>query len=58
MNNNFYYTPNEAFEVPDFLNNYTPLGGNENPLSDKKFDENPAKWTGNGSRSTKPDFYD
>tara|TARA_B110000977_G_scaffold154952_1_gene197028 strand:- start:1704 stop:3581 length:1878 start_codon:yes stop_codon:yes gene_type:complete len=58
VNNNFYYTPNEAFEVPDFLNNYTPLGGNENPLSDKKFDENPAKWTGNGSRSTKPDFYD
>ncbi len=58
VNNNFYYNPNEAFEVPDFLNNYKPLGGENHPLSDKKFDENPAKWTGNGSRISKPSFYD
>ena len=58
VNNNFYYNPNEAFEVPDFLNDYQPLGGENHPLSDKKFDENPAKWTGNGSRISKPSFYD
>ncbi|GAB7256876.1 alpha-amylase family glycosyl hydrolase [Polaribacter sp. OB-PA-B3] len=58
VDNNFYYTPNKAFEVPDFLNDYKPLGGENNVLSDKKFEENPAKWTGNGSRSVKPSFYD
>ena len=58
VNNNFYYNPGEAFEVPDFLNGYKPLGGENHPLSDGKFDENPAKWTGNGSRLSKPGFYD
>ena len=58
VNNNFYYNPNKAFEVPDYLNDYAPLGGENHPLSDKDFDENPAKWTGNGSRSPKPNFYD
>ncbi|TXD47190.1 alpha-amylase family glycosyl hydrolase [Polaribacter sp. IC073] len=58
VNNNFYYTPNKAFQVPDFLNDYLPLGGEKNPLSDGKFNENPSKWTGNGSRSPKPGFYD
>ena len=58
VNNNFYYVPKKAFEVPDFLNDYAPLGGEKHPLSDSEFDENPAKWTGNGSRSPKPSFYD
>ena len=58
VNNNFYYVPNTPFEVPDFLNGYKPLGGEKHPLSDSKFEENPAKWTGNGSRSPKPSFYD
>lgn len=58
VNNNFYYNPGEAFEVPESLNGYKPLGGNPNPLSDGKFEENPAKWTGNGSRASKPHFYD
>lgn len=58
VNNNFYYTPSEPFKVPEFLNGYLPLGGEKNVSSDKKFDENPAKWTGNGSRSPKPSFYD
>ncbi len=58
VNNNFYYVPNTPFEVPDFLNGYKPLGGEKHPLSDGKFEENPAKWTGNGSRSPKPSFYD
>ena len=58
VNNNFYYVPNAKFEVPDFLNGYQPLGGEKHVFSDKKFDENPAKWTGNGSRLPKPSFYD
>tara|TARA_R110002073_G_scaffold14554_3_gene59384 strand:- start:9755 stop:11626 length:1872 start_codon:yes stop_codon:yes gene_type:complete len=58
VNNNFYYNPGHTFEVPDFLNGYLPLGGEKNPMSDQKFDENPAKWTGNGSRASKPNFYD
>jgi glycosidase len=58
VNNNFYYVLKKAFEVPDFLNDYAPLGGEKHPLSDSEFDENPAKWTGNGSRSPKPSFYD
>ncbi len=58
VNNNFYYNPGKPFEVPDFLNSYLPLGGEKHPMSDQKFDENPAKWTGNGSRASKPHFYD
>ncbi|WJS92927.1 alpha-amylase family protein [Flavobacterium johnsoniae] len=53
--NNFYYIPNEHFEIPDGDN---PLNGEKNPLIDGKFDENPAKWTGNGSRKFKPDQND
>ena len=56
--NNFYYIPGEAFQVPEFLNGYQPLGGDDNPLSDGKFEENPAKWTGNGARLAQPGFYD
>lgn len=58
VDNNFYYNPGEAFEVPDPLNGYRPLGGEPHPLSDGKFVEVPAKWTGNGSRASKPHFYD
>ncbi|AWK05319.1 alpha-amylase [Flavobacterium crocinum] len=53
--NNFYYIPKEHFEIPD---GDIPLNGEKNPLVDGKFDENPAKWTGNGSRKVKPDQND
>jgi glycosidase len=53
--NNFYYIPNSHFEVPDIVK---PLNGEGNPLSDGKFVEVPAKWTGNGSRMAKPDKND
>lgn len=53
--NNFYYIPNTHFEVPD---TDKPLNGESNPLIDGKFDEYPAKWTGNGSRMAKPDRND
>ena len=56
-NNNFYYIPNTSFEVPT-SQNYKPLNGEINPLSDGKFSEVPAKWTGNGSRLAKPDIND
>ncbi len=57
-NNNFYYIPGEAFQVPEWRDGYLPLGGDYHPLADGKFMENPAKWTGNGSRKAKPDFND
>ena len=53
--NNFYYIPNASFEIPDTAK---PLNGESNPLIDGKFEENPAKWTGNGSRMAKPDKND
>ena len=55
--NNFYYVVNEAFQVPT-ADNYQPLGGEPHPLSDGKFDEFPAKWTGNGARAAQPDIND
>ncbi|MCK4562577.1 MAG: alpha-amylase family protein, partial [Flavobacteriaceae bacterium] len=57
-NNNFYYVVGENFEAPVWQNNYLPLGGEKNALADGKFEEIPAKWTGNGSRLAQPDFYD
>jgi glycosidase len=57
-NNNFYYLPGKAFQVPASKNGYQPLGGAAHTLSDGKFEEFPAKWTGNGSRLAQPDFYD
>ena len=56
-NNNFYYIPGQAFQVPT-SDSYKPLNGEKNLLIDGKFDENPAKWTGNGSRLVKPDNND
>jgi len=53
--NNFYYIPKSHFEIPD---GDVPLNGEKNPLVDGVFDENPAKWTGNGSRKVKPDQND
>jgi neopullulanase len=56
--NDFYYIPNTQFNVPDFPEGYAPLGGEPHSLVDGQFDENPAKWTGNGSRLAKPNFND
>lgn len=61
VNNNFYYSPGQAFQVPQWENGYQPLGGEKHPLADGKFHEFPAKWTGNGSRSVRPhqnDWYE
>ena len=56
-NNNFYYVVGEGFKVPT-SESYKVLGGEPHPLSDQKFDEFPAKWTGNGARAAKPDIND
>ncbi len=56
--NNFYYIVGKPFEVPQWENGYLPLGGEKHPLADHQFEENPAKWTGNGSRSAQPSMHD
>lgn len=56
--NNFYYIVGESFKVPVSNDGYQPLGGEHHPLADGKFDETPAKWTGNGSRKAQPDIDD
>lgn len=58
VNNNFYYNPNDAFKVPNWEGDYSPLGAEKHPLEDGKFDEVPAKWTGNGSRLSQPNMGD
>jgi glycosidase len=58
VNNNFYYNPGEAFKVPEWKHGYQPLGGEKTDLADSKFEEIPAKWTGNGSRASQPDVND
>ncbi|GGB06815.1 alpha-amylase family glycosyl hydrolase [Mucilaginibacter rubeus] len=54
--NDFYYIPGQAFVVPS---GYNP-GGDEfnSPLKDGKFDENPAKATGNDVFSAAPSIND
>lgn len=58
VNNNFYYNPKEAFKVPIWEHDYSPLGKENHPLADGKFEEFPAKWTGNGSRLSQPNMGD
>ncbi|NLX28146.1 MAG: alpha-amylase [Bacteroidales bacterium] len=56
--NDFYYIPGKPFEVPEPQDGYRPLGGEAHPLADGRFEENPAKWTGNGSREARPSHWD
>ena len=56
--NDFYYIPGEAFRVPEWRDGYQPLGGQPHPLADGRYDEDPARWTGNGSRLAQPDMND
>lgn len=54
-NNNFYYMIGESFEVPQ---EYNSLGDNTHPTKDGKFDETPAKATGNDVFSSTPSVND
>ncbi|MGB5346390.1 MAG: alpha-amylase family glycosyl hydrolase, partial [Woeseia sp.] len=56
--NNFYYVVDNDFSVPESSASYKPLGGEPHPLADGKFQDSPAKWTGNGSRAAQPAFDD
>lgn len=56
--NNFYYIPGQPFRVPEWRDGYQVLGGEAHPGADGYFKEDPAKWTGNGSRSVQPDMHD
>lgn len=49
--NNFYYLPGESFQVP---RGYNSLGNNSFPTKDGKFDETPAKVTGNDQFTPSP----
>lgn len=57
-NNNFYYIPDSTFELPEIEPAFIPLGGEQHPNLASPFVESPAKWTGNGSRLSKPNFDD
>ena len=56
--NNFYYVPGEDFKLPEWKNGYQPLGGQEHIGLNGKFQESPAKWTGNDSRLSQPHMND
>ena len=56
--NDFYYVPNTPFKVPVWPAEYRVLNGEAHPQADGRFAENPAKWTGNGSRAAQPKFDD
>ncbi|HEX5171707.1 MAG TPA: alpha-amylase family protein [Cyclobacteriaceae bacterium] len=54
--NNFYYLPGQSFQVPI---GYVPLGPNNSfPTKDGKFDETPAKVTGNNQFTPSPKVSD
>lgn len=54
-NNNFYYIIGESFQVPS---EYNSLGDNTHPTKDGRFDESPAKATGNDVFSAAPSVND
>ena len=54
-NNNFYYLPGQPFVVPA---TYNPLGALKGPREDGKYDENPAKATGNDVFAPNPKIDD
>ena len=56
--NNFLYVVGKPYQVTKWPAGYQVLGGEKHPLSDNKFAETPAKWTGNGARKTQPGFDD
>lgn len=53
--NNFYYIPGRAFEVPS---EYQPLGEQYFITKDRKFEEQPAKATGNDQFTATPSVND
>ncbi len=59
--NSYYYVVDAAFQVPEFPADRRPLGGEAHPLADGRFEEQPARWTGNDVRRAQPavdDWYE
>ncbi|ABL99865.1 alpha-amylase family protein [Shewanella amazonensis] len=57
--NHFYYVPGADFKVPDETNRPPSASLDKvNAAQDGHFQESPAKWTGNGATSPKPDASD
>ncbi|QOC23020.1 alpha-amylase [Wenzhouxiangella sp. AB-CW3] len=56
--NSFYYIPGECFELPEWPDDYRPLGGEDHPLADGQFEECPARWTGDSGAVVQPGFND
>ncbi|USD67982.1 alpha-amylase family protein [Vibrio sp. SCSIO 43136] len=56
--NNFYYVPDQEFETPDIPDKFQPLGTNATLTHCQPYHEFPAKWTGNGATTAKPNFDD
>jgi glycosidase len=53
--NNFYYLPGTSFKVPE---GYNPLGEHSFPTKDGRFEETPAKASGNDVFSASPSVHD
>ena len=53
--NNFYYLPGQSFQLPK---GYSSLGSNSFPTKDGKFDETPARATGNDQFTATPSVDD
>lgn len=54
--NNFYYLPGESYQVPKDYNSLGP--DNSFPTKDGKYEETPAKVSGNGSLTSSPGMFD
>lgn len=53
-NNNFYYLPGHSFKPPA---DYHPLGNLSHPTKDGRFEETPARATGNDEFNASPDIH-
>nr|MCU0756980.1 alpha-amylase family glycosyl hydrolase [Xanthomonadales bacterium] len=56
--NSYYYVVDAPFAVPEFPADRRPLGGEAHPLADGRFEEQPARWTGNDVRRAQPSVDD
>lgn len=56
--NSYYYVVDTPFAVPEFPADRRPLGGEPHPLADGRFEESPARWTGNDVRRAQPSVDD
>jgi len=56
--NDFYYIPGQSYQNPDWSHGKPPLNGEIIENLERNYEEFPAKWTGNGSRTAQPHIND